>query len=459
MTQNRDMKCEIVGGGPTGLVAALLLEQSGRSVAITERTPLADIGSIADRRSINLTLSGRGLRALEQAGIKNEVMGACQPLIGRRIHHSDGSYVSQYYGANKEARLFSIQRSTLSSILLKRVQERDGIQLRCGTEFESVDLAKQRMTVKLLNSEERLDVPYDALIACDGAFSRVRAELVRKEQISCEMRFFDWQYLSVTFAPEDVSSSDLGFIHFWSAPSFLLLAIPGLDRKLHANLLVRRTNNGTDIDRGEILDVVMSSYPSLRMYQRNFQSALSQNIFSSVPLVRLARWRSRYSAILIGDAAHASYFFFGQGLNANLDDAVCLASSIGGKAHCHSSIDPFNSVEAARRPEVAELQSLAELNFYRLRGYLTSAWGQAYEATKWMVLQRCLGRTTDYDLVTDGSMSILAALKIVRYRDLMFKLCGGALLAAIIAFWTIGVRWVCRLCTVKVSQDKQVTRA
>ncbi|NJO24970.1 MAG: hypothetical protein HC867_03005 [Bacteroidia bacterium] len=54
--------------------------------------------SLSAGRSINLALSDRGIKALEEVGIMNEIRKICIPMHGRSIHNSDGSTAFQPYG-------------------------------------------------------------------------------------------------------------------------------------------------------------------------------------------------------------------------------------------------------------------------------------------------------------------------------------------------------------------------
>src|SRR5437667_12876425 len=88
----------IVGSGLAGALMACYLGRAGYHVDLYEkrrdpRDPAPERG-----RSINLALSVRGLHALREVGLAEEVLQAAIPMRGRMIHSPAGSLTFQPYG-------------------------------------------------------------------------------------------------------------------------------------------------------------------------------------------------------------------------------------------------------------------------------------------------------------------------------------------------------------------------
>ena len=88
----------IVGAGLAGPLLACYLARAGYAVDLHEKRPDPRAGDPERGRSINLALSTRGLFALEQVGLKEEVVRHAVPMRGRIIHHPDGRLAFQPYG-------------------------------------------------------------------------------------------------------------------------------------------------------------------------------------------------------------------------------------------------------------------------------------------------------------------------------------------------------------------------
>src|SRR5947209_1868861 len=76
----------IVGAGMSGLLMAIYLQRRGFQVNVYERRPDPRRRPSDQNRSINMTLSVRGLEALGQVGLSCEIARIVTPLKGRVIH-------------------------------------------------------------------------------------------------------------------------------------------------------------------------------------------------------------------------------------------------------------------------------------------------------------------------------------------------------------------------------------
>src|SRR3954462_6733783 len=88
----------IVGSGLAGPLLGISLVQRGYGVRIFERRPDMRKVQISAGRSINLALSTRGIHALSEAGVWNELRKIVIPMKGRMIHPVQGDLAFQRYG-------------------------------------------------------------------------------------------------------------------------------------------------------------------------------------------------------------------------------------------------------------------------------------------------------------------------------------------------------------------------
>src|SRR5438876_11536845 len=76
----------LIGSGLAGGLLGAYLGRRGSDVDLYERRADPREGNIVGGRSINLAVSTRGIHALEQLGIANEVLKHAIPMRGRMIH-------------------------------------------------------------------------------------------------------------------------------------------------------------------------------------------------------------------------------------------------------------------------------------------------------------------------------------------------------------------------------------
>src|SRR6478672_696765 len=88
----------IIGAGLVGSLLSIYLSKRGYKVKVFERRPDMRKEKISAGRSINLALSDRGIKALEEVGIMDEIRKICIPMHGRFIHNADGTTAFQRYG-------------------------------------------------------------------------------------------------------------------------------------------------------------------------------------------------------------------------------------------------------------------------------------------------------------------------------------------------------------------------
>ncbi|MFT5772367.1 MAG: kynurenine 3-monooxygenase, partial [Algoriphagus sp.] len=81
----------ILGAGLIGSLMAIYLKRQGLEVSIYDKRPdrlKKPYGEAG--RSINMALSHRGWKSLEEVGLKDKVLPLAIPMYGRKIHDEHG---------------------------------------------------------------------------------------------------------------------------------------------------------------------------------------------------------------------------------------------------------------------------------------------------------------------------------------------------------------------------------
>jgi kynurenine 3-monooxygenase len=81
----------ILGAGLSGALMAIFLAHNERKVMVYERRPDLRKVDMDAGRSINLALADRGIHALKQAGVYEEVESLLIPMRGSVLHDVSGA--------------------------------------------------------------------------------------------------------------------------------------------------------------------------------------------------------------------------------------------------------------------------------------------------------------------------------------------------------------------------------
>ncbi len=108
----------IVGAGLAGTLLACALARAGQRVDLYEKRPDPRRREVERGRSINLALSVRGIHALREIGLADEVLKNSILMRGRMIHAPNGALTFQPYGKDDSQALHSVSRAELNRLLI-----------------------------------------------------------------------------------------------------------------------------------------------------------------------------------------------------------------------------------------------------------------------------------------------------------------------------------------------------
>ena len=142
------LKIAVVGSGLVGSLLAIYLKKHGHEVHVFDRS--VDIRKVNfSGRSINLAMSVRGWKALDDAGVGHQVRDIAIPMSKRAVHLVDGLNF-QPYGKNDE-NIYSISRGVLNKKMIDLAEEA-GVKFLFEQKIWDVDLATERFTLVKRNA-------------------------------------------------------------------------------------------------------------------------------------------------------------------------------------------------------------------------------------------------------------------------------------------------------------------
>jgi kynurenine 3-monooxygenase len=361
----------ITGAGLVGSLLAIYLRKRGYNVTVFERRRDVRQALNDEGRSINLALSGRGIRALEEVGLASEVKKITIPMHGRMIHALDGSLTFQPYGKQGQF-INSISRAALNRLLINTA-ETEGVKFHFEHRVTNVDLMNTSLTVEA-NGTSSIH-KYDAVVGADGAFSAVRHAMQFTDRFDFSQDFIEHGYKELQIPPGKAGGFNLekDALHIWPRESFMFIALPNPDGSFTCTLFFpfegERSFSSLDSDES-ILNFFNKNFPDALKLIPGLVDDFKLNTTSSLVTVKCYPW-VRHKSVLIGDAAHAIVPFYGQGMNAGFEDCRIL----NGLLDKHED-DLEKAVMVFQQERKADTDAIAQLaldNFIEMRDLVADA--------------------------------------------------------------------------------------
>lgn len=353
----------IVGAGPAGLAAALMLHRAGHRVTVLERFDAPrPLGS-------GLILQPTGLTVLHHLGLLDAML-----KLGNRIDRLHGAdarsgrtVLDVRYAAQRKGRFgLGVHRAALFGVLYEAALA-EGIAIETATEIAGLDRSGGK--ARLVTDGGRPVGSFDLVVDASGSRSRLKADLSGAREPKALAYGAWWASLD------------------WRGDGFEIRALTQRYRRASVMIGVlpigRATPGGTaqaaffwslrpdeaEVVQAQGLDAwkerVRSLWPETEAY-------LSQiDDFGQLTLARYGHHTLPLPAgrnlAIIGDAAHSTSPQLGQGANMALLDAAALAYSLATRPDLDAALDAYCH---ARRWHVRIFQmlSLAFTPFYQSDG-------------------------------------------------------------------------------------------
>jgi len=359
----------IVGSGLAGTLMACYLGRAGFAVDLYEKRPDPRTHGADGGRSINLALSVRGIHALREVGVADEVLRDALAMPGRMIHDPAGQLRFQPYGKDPTKAIHSVSRNGLNVTLINAAERCPGVRVFFAHKCTGIDLDTTTLALLDESTGASLQVPCETVIGADGAFSAVRASMQKTERFNYSQDYLSHGYKELTIppGPGGTHRMEKHALHIWPRHSFMMIALPNPDGSFTCTLFY-------PIDGPESFASLQTKDDVTRFFAEQFPDAVPlmpdlANEFIAHPTgplvtVRCSPWHHKDRVVLVGDACHAVVPFLGQGMNAAFEDCTVLHNLME-KATDHEVA--FAAYEKARKEHADTLADLAVYNFLEMR--------------------------------------------------------------------------------------------
>ncbi|MEY2486359.1 MAG: kynurenine 3-monooxygenase [Verrucomicrobiota bacterium] len=364
-------KLALIGSGLAGGLLAAYLGRREYEVDLYERRADPREGNMVGGRSINLALSTRGIHALQQLGIADQVLQYAIPMRGRMIHDKSGNLHFAPYDRDPNKFINSIGRAALNTAVIEAAQRYPNVRVKFNHRCTDVDL--DGPVAHLLNTKTNqiIESRADAVIGVDGAFSAVRQAMQRQiDRFEYDESYLAHGYKELTIppTPDNGWQMEKEALHIWPRKSFMMIALPNPDGSFTCTLFWEfagpRSFETIKTDE-EVRRFFAEEFPDAVPLMPTLLEDFNENPTGSLVTIRCAPWYYKDRVVLLGDAAHAVVPFYGQGMNAAFEDCVvldeCLAEFPKDREHA------FAQYFLRRKMNADALANLAVQNFIEMR--------------------------------------------------------------------------------------------
>ncbi|HYQ90005.1 MAG TPA: FAD-dependent monooxygenase, partial [Candidatus Binatia bacterium] len=322
------MRVAVIGGGPAGLFAALLLKKSDprREIQVFERNRLDETFGFG------VVFSDATEQAL--AAADPETTAAMSAASHRwdaiEIHHRGHVTTSTGHAFS------GLSRKALLGLLAARCRALD----------VKVCMEREVRDPQTLRS-------FDLVIAADGANSLVRERYRARFGPEADVRPNKFVWLGT---PKPFPA----FTFYFKEDPHGLWRVHAYQYEPGFSTFIVEAREGTwraaGMDRADEAATIAFCERLFAKELDGHRLVSNRSIWRSFPTIRNASWHHE-NIVLLGDAAHTAHFSVGSGTKLAMEDAVALAESLVAHRDIPHALEAY---EAARRPPVESLQRAAQ---------------------------------------------------------------------------------------------------
>ncbi|KAI1502547.1 hypothetical protein F5X99DRAFT_379090 [Biscogniauxia marginata] len=444
-----NQKYVVVGAGPVGSLAALYAAKRGHDVEIYElRSDLRDPSTtpLNFTKSINLAMSERGINAMRHADqdkLIDHVFSTAIPMRGRMIHGKRGNgelYEEPQDYDIHERTIFAIDRAGLNKRFLDILETLPNVKFFFSHKLTGADFKRRKAWFEVRGQDtssgrpEEVEVDFDFMIGADGAHSAVRYHLMKFTRMDYQQEYVDTLWCEFQIRPRETlggnghKNQDSKFqispnhLHIWPGRQFMFIAIPSDDGSFTCTLFMPSSEyTKLESDSSRLPEFFDQHFPGVTSLIEHPELISSFDENPHLPLINIKcrPYHFSSSVVILGDAAHAMVPFYGQGMNAGLEDVRILFSILDKHAATESNnpADPdsvdqtfqrgvaLTEYSALRVLDAHAINDLALQNYVEMRASVLSP---AYRLRKFLeeflsVHVPSLGWHTKYSRVSFGN--------------------------------------------------------
>jgi 2-polyprenyl-6-methoxyphenol hydroxylase-like FAD-dependent oxidoreductase len=308
----------IIGAGPGGLTAAIALSRVGIETTVFEREP--KVGVVGG----GLGVQSNALRALMRLGIGERLIQAGSEIRLNKIHNREGRFLFELpqgeVGDAFGTPTIMVLRADVQLALVDALE--DGV-LKLGAEFVSVEQQVDGVTAHFADGRSERGA---LLIGADGARSVTRkfvyGDAGKPLRYAGQATWRGVADMDRTILPDATAM-------YYNGPGVQFVMFPVGGQRIYWGVMRTEPEGGSD-PPGQVhqrLAEYLEGFPAAarEVVDATAEAKISRtDLYDRDPSKTWVKGR----VVLLGDAAHVTTPFIGQGAGISMEDSIVLAKEL-----------------------------------------------------------------------------------------------------------------------------------
>ncbi len=419
-----------------GCLMALYLSKDGFDVEIYESREDTSDNPTLSQRSINQSLSIKGIQALKEVNLWGKVKKIAIAQKGRTIHDISGQLLYQAYGKRDKLIEWTVNRNELNSLLLREVKKNPHITVFFNEKVTAVDSKRKLLYLENAVTLKKTTKKVHMIIGADGINSAVREFLEKTKNTQSRLEQLSWGYKNIYITDNQLEFAPNAF-HLWSRKN---AAIFGMMNKGSFTCTLTLPLSGKNSFQSlntinKVKRFFSIHFPDLIAFLPSFAEAFVKTKPTVFKTLYTSHWFYKDFIVLIGDAAHAMTIFYGQGINAAFDDCRFLSLCLRKNIDYNKAFYEFQTLRKKNTDVIADLcvkrffdlRDKYESPFYIARGQIDSAL-ESLLPGKWQTL---------YTLIVHTKLPYFEGLKYYQKQKLIGRILGLDILVLLLGIYSL----------------------
>ena len=340
-----------------------------------------------------------------------------------------------------------MDRTGLNKTLLDHLEAMPNVKLIFNHKLVGVDFQKkvawfEHRAKSIEQQGDEFEIRFDLMIGADGAHSAVRYHLMKFVPMSFQQEYINklWCQFHVPPTPNGEFRIPPNYLHIWPQDESMFIALPNLDKTFTATLFLTREGFEQLDQSGRVVEYFNGKFPGVvpdLITEDELRKQYTSNQHLPLISIKCSPYHYGSSGVIVGDAAHAMVPFYGQGMNAGLEDVRVLFDFLDKYPNDQSkALDEYTK---ERTPDAQTINDLALGNYREMASDVKKP---LYLLRKWIEEQLYLyvpraGWATQYSRVTFSNMRYSEVQRAAQRQAKILNGVVGFAFASLIgsAFW------------------------